>query len=261
MSIVVRSLDARRERVSREFPPSSEMSDSSPTRKASVLVVEDNPDLAYGLRNSLEIAGYEVAVAEDGITGVERARSVDPDVIVLDLMLPGMDGYRVLRALRDEGRAVPVLILTARGEEADKVLGFRLGADDYVTKPFGVLELLARIEALLRRTRHWRGTSTTPAVERFGDVEVDVNARTVRRNGERVDLTPKEFDLLIALLRRQGRVTSRNELLRAVWGYSASVVSRTVDTHVAELRRKLEVDAAEPKHILTVWKVGYKFQI
>ena len=262
MSILVRGLDGRREGGSREYLPSLDMSESTPTtsRKASVLVVEDNPDLAYGLRNSLEIAGYEVAVAEDGVTGVERARAVDPDMIVLDLMLPGMDGYRVLRTLRDEGRAVPVLILTARGEEADKVLGFRLGADDYVTKPFGVLELLARIEALLRRTRHWRGSSVAAALERFGDVEVDVNARTVRRSGERVELTPKEFDLLIALLRRQGRVTSRNELLRAVWGYNASVVSRTVDTHIAELRRKLETDAADPKHILTVWKVGYKFQ-
>jgi DNA-binding response OmpR family regulator len=228
-----------------------------------VLVVEDNPDLAYGLRNSLEIAGYDVAVAEDGVAGVTQAREVDPDLIVLDLMLPGMDGYRVLRTLRDEGRAVPVLILTARGEEADKVLGFRMGADDYVTKPFGVLELLARIEALIRRTRNWRGAGSTPlapAIERFGDIEVDINARTVRRGRERVELTPKEFDLLIALLQRTGRVTSRNELLRAVWGYSASVVSRTVDTHVAELRRKLEQDAAAPRHILTVWKVGYKFQ-
>ena len=226
-----------------------------------VLVVEDNPDLAYGLRNSLEIAGYEVSVAEDGLCGVDRARDVDPDVIVLDLMLPGMDGYRVLRTLREEGRGVPVLILTARGEEADKVLGFRLGADDYVTKPFGVLELLARIEALIRRAGHWRdGVAGIPAVERFGEVEVDVNARTVRRLGERVEVTPKEFDLLVALLRRQGRVTSRTELLKAVWGYNSGVVSRTVDTHVAELRRKLEIDPAAPRHILTVWKVGYKFQ-
>jgi len=226
-----------------------------------VLVVEDNPDLAFGLRNSLEIAGYEVIVASDGLAGVQQARTTDPDVLVLDLMLPGMDGYHVLRTLRDEGVAVPVLILTARGEEADKVLGFRLGADDYVTKPFGVLELLARIEALLRRSKHWREAANGgAALERFGDVEVDVHARTVRRRGERVELTPKEFDLLVALLHRQGRVTSRNELLRAVWGYSASVVSRTVDTHVAELRRKLEHDAADPRHILTVWKVGYKFQ-
>jgi two-component system, OmpR family, alkaline phosphatase synthesis response regulator PhoP len=231
------------------------------TSVARVLVVEDNPDLAYGLRNSLEIAGYDVVVAVDGPSGVEQARVVDADVVVLDLMLPGMDGYRVLRTLRDEGLGVPVLILTARGEEADKVLGFRLGADDYVTKPFGVLELLARIEALLRRAGPWRETaSTSPATERFGDVEVDVQARTVRRSGARVELTPKEFDLLLALLRRQGRVTSRMELLKAVWGYDASVVSRTVDTHVAELRRKLEHDAAAPRHILTVWKVGYKFQ-
>ena len=228
---------------------------------ARVLVVEDNPDLAYGLRNSLEIAGHDVVVAADGPSGVERARETDPDVIVLDLMLPGMDGYRVLRTLREDGLEMPVLILTARGEEADKVLGFRLGADDYVTKPFGVLELLARIDALLRRAGQWREASA-PAhtVERFGDVEVDVHARTVRRAGERVELTPKEFDLLVALLRRQGRVTTRTELLKAVWGYNSSVVSRTVDTHVAELRRKLEIDAANPRHILTVWKVGYKFQ-
>ena len=230
---------------------------------SSVLVVEDNADLAFGLRNSLEIAGYDVAVAADGPSGVTQARELDPDVVVLDLMLPGMDGYRVLRTLREDGLVMPVLILTARGEEADKVLGFRLGADDYVTKPFGVLELLARIEALLRRSRRWREAmaSSAAAIERFGDVEVDVSARAVRRAGERVELTPKEFDLLVALLRRQGRVTTRNELLRAVWGYSASVVSRTVDTHVAELRRKLERDPAQPRHILTVWKAGYKFQL
>ena len=267
MSVFVRASDVRREHVlardDHSFVPHMAESRASAQQRSRVLVVEDNPDLAYGLRNSLEIAGYDVVTAEDGVAGVARAREVDPDLIVLDLMLPGMDGYRVLKTLREEGRAVPVLILTARGEEADKVLGFRMGADDYVTKPFGVLELLARIEALIRRTRNWRGTPSPAApssVERFGDIEVDVGARTVRRGAERIELTPKEFDLLIALLQRPGRVTSRNELLRAVWGYSASVVSRTVDTHVAELRRKLEHDAAEPRHILTVWKVGYKFQ-
>jgi DNA-binding response OmpR family regulator len=158
---------------------------------------------------------------------------------------------------------MPIIVLSAVDDEDQKVRALEAGADDYVTKPFGVLELLARIEALIRRTRHWRGSTSPPAapvIERFGEVEVDVSARTVRRQGERIELTPKEFDLLIALLRRQGRVTSRNELLRAVWGYSASVVSRTVDTHVAELRRKLEPDATAPRHILTVWKVGYKFQ-
>src|SRR5215212_4805650 len=220
-----------------------------------VLIVEDNHDLAFGLRNNLEIEGYTVAVAPDGPSGLGSARRLHPDVIVLDLMLPGMDGYRVLRQLREDGRTMPVLILTAKGEETDKVLGFRLGADDYVTKPFGVLELLARIEALIRRAGHWReGMASIPAVECFGEVEVDVNARTVRRRGERVEVTPKEFDLLVALLRRQGRVTSRTELLKAVWGYNSGVVSRTVDTHVAELRRKLETDPAAPKHILTVWK-------
>ena len=155
MSIFVRANDLRREQRSRDdhsFAPQMAESRPTPQQSSTVLVIEDNPDLAYGLRNSLEIAGYSVAVAEDGVSGVEQARAIDPDLIVLDLMLPGMDGYRVLRTLRDEGRAVPVLILTARGEEADKVLGFRLGADDYVTKPFGVLELLARIEALIRRT-------------------------------------------------------------------------------------------------------------
>jgi DNA-binding response OmpR family regulator len=268
MSVFVRASDVRREHMTAQddhfFAPHMPESRATAHQRSRVLVVEDNPDLAYGLRNSLEIAGYDVVTAEDGVAGVARAREVDPDLIVLDLMLPGMDGYRVLKTLRDEGRAVPVLILTARGEEADKVLGFRMGADDYVTKPFGVLELLARIEALIRRTRNWRGApaaaASSSSVERFGDIEVDIGARTVRRGAERVELTPKEFDLLIALLQRPGRVTSRNELLRAVWGYSASVVSRTVDTHVAELRRKLEHDAAEPRHILTVWKVGYKFQ-
>jgi len=226
-----------------------------------VLVIEDNRDLAYGLRNNLEIEGYEVDVAEDGPNGLLRARTGAPDLIILDLMLPGMDGFRVLRALREEGRRTPVLILTARGEEADKVRGLRLGADDYVTKPFGVLELLARVEALLRRTSVV--TSAPEAeqlVERFGDVEVQCASRTVLRNGQAVPLTPKEYELLLALIRRRGAVASRVELLTEVWGYSAAVLSRTVDTHVAELRRKLEDDLQAPRHILTVRKAGYRLQ-
>ena len=187
-----------------------------------ILVVEDNADLAFGLRNNLEIEGYEVVVVEDGTQGLARARDAGPDLIILDLMLPGLDGYRVLRALRDEGRRMPILILTARGEESDKVRGLRLGADDYVTKPFGVLELLARVEALLRRT--------APPAEGAGE--------------------PEQF----------GAVASRMELLTEVWGYSAAVLSRTVDTHVAELRRKLETDPAVPRHILTVRKAGYRLE-
>jgi two-component system, OmpR family, alkaline phosphatase synthesis response regulator PhoP len=224
-----------------------------------ILVVEDNPDLAYGLRNNLEIEGYQVEVVEDGTEGLARARHTGPDLIVLDLMLPGMDGYRVLRALRDEGRRMPILILTARGEEADKVRGLRLGADDYVTKPFGVLELLARVEALLRRTALPAGDGAGPP-ERFGEVEVVPASRTVLRSGRPVGLTPKEFDLLLALLKRRGAVAGRMELLSEVWGYSAAVLSRTVDTHVAELRRKLETDPAAPRHILTVRKAGYRLE-
>ena len=220
-----------------------------------VLIVEDNTDLAYGLRNNLEIEGYDVDVAEDGSAGLARARTLGPDLIILDLMLPGMDGYRVLKALREGGDDVPVLILTAHGEEADKVRGFRLGADDYVTKPFGLLELMARVAALLRRT------ARTPGVvqrESFGEVEVDLRTRSVMRRGEPVSLTPMEFDLLVALLRREGAVASRLELLHEVWGHAAAVLTRTVDTHVAELRRKLEENAAAPRHILTVRKAGYR---
>ena len=226
-----------------------------------VLVVEDNADLAYGLRNNLEIEGYKVDVAGDGTRGLALARTAAPDLIILDLMLPGMDGFRVLRALRDEGRRLPILVLTARGEEGDKVRGLRLGADDYVTKPFGVLELLARVEALFRRAG--AATVAPPTLaerERFGDVEVVPASRAVLRHGKAVTLTPKEYDLLIALLRRRGAVASRTELLTEVWGYSASVLSRTVDTHVAELRSKLEQDAAQPKHILTVRKAGYRLE-
>jgi len=226
-----------------------------------VLVIEDNADLAYGVRNNLEIEGYEVDVAVDGVDGLERARGGSPDVIILDLMLPGMDGFRVLKTLRAEGRAMPILILTARGEEADKVRGLRLGADDYVTKPFGVLELLARVEALLRRAGPGSAANATAAVERFGDVEVSPASRTVTRGGTEVALTPKEFDLLIALIRRRGAVASRVELLTEVWGYNSGVLSRTVDTHVAELRAKLEENAAAPRYILTVRKTGYRLAV
>jgi DNA-binding response OmpR family regulator len=227
-----------------------------------ILIVEDNPDLAYGLRTGLEIEGYEVQLAENGETGLERARAWRPDLVMLDLMLPGMDGYRVLKTLREGGSDVPVLILTARGEEADKVLGFRLGADDYVTKPCGVLELLARVGALLRRSRisgEHRGAGGD-ALERFGTVEINPASRTVTKEGIPVALSPKEFDLLLALVRRRGAVASRVELLREVWGHRVEVMTRTVDIHIAELRRKLEDDPSQPRHILTVWKAGYRLE-
>lgn len=240
----------------------SSTTDGNSVTMARILIVEDNPDLAYGLRTGLEIEGYEVQLAEDGETGVERARTWHPDLIMLDLMLPGMDGYRVLKTLRESGSEVPVLILTARGEEADKVLGFRLGADDYVTKPCGVLELLARVGALLRRSRisEHRAGVTADTMERFGAVEINPASRTVTKEGTTVALSPKEFDLLLALVRRRGAVASRVELLREVWGHRVEVMTRTVDIHIAELRRKLEDDPSQPRHILTVWKAGYRLE-
>jgi DNA-binding response OmpR family regulator len=173
-------------------------------------------------------------------------------------MLPELDGYQVLQTLRGRGVRTPVVILTARGEEADKVRGFRLDADQYVTKPFGVLELLERVRALLRRTA--RDVEASAAPVRFGDVVVDTSSRIVTRQGEPCALTPKAYELLLALVRRGGAVATRNELLKEVWGYSAFVTTRTVDSHVAELRRKIEADPANPRHVKTVWKVGYRFE-
>ncbi len=238
----------------------SSSTDTVPVTGPRILIVEDNPDLAYGLRTGLEIEGYDVRIAEDGEKGLERARSWRPDLVMLDLMLPGMDGYRVLKALREGGSEVPVLILTARGEEADKVLGFRLGADDYVTKPCGVLELLARVGALLRRSRISEHRAGEDSIERFGAVEINPASRTVTKEGNSVGLSPKEFDLLLALVRRRGAVASRVELLREVWGHRVEVMTRTVDIHIAELRRKLEDDPSQPRYILTVWKAGYRLE-
>jgi two-component system alkaline phosphatase synthesis response regulator PhoP len=228
-----------------------------------ILVVEDQRDLALGLRANLEVEGYDVDVAETGEDALRIAGERRPDVVILDVMLPGIDGYEVLAKLRGMKLAMPVLMLTARAEEVDKVRGFRAGADDYVTKPFGVMELLVRIQALLRRGPP-RDTdapqSPSPSALRLGNVEVDLESHTVRRGDEELSLTPKAVELLLALYRRQGKVASRHELLRDVWGYASSVTTRTVDAHVAELRRKLETDPAEPKHILTVWKVGYRLR-
>jgi DNA-binding response OmpR family regulator len=226
----------------------------------SILIIEDNADLAFGLRNNLEIEGYSVEVANDGKEGLARVRDVDPDLIILDLMMPGLDGYRVLKALREEGDSTPVLILSARGEETDKVRGFRFGADDFVTKPFSLLELLARVEALLRRS-HPQPEGAEHEIYRFGDIEVDVEAQSVMRAGTPIPITHREFTLLLALLRRRGAVVSRYDLLREVWGHRGAVLSRTVDTHILELRRKIEDDPAEPRHIITIRKSGYRLRM
>lgn len=224
-----------------------------------ILIIEDNPTLAQGLQNNLEVEGHSVRVAHDGASGLQAAREATPQLVILDLMLPDQSGFRVLRELREAGLTSPVLILTARGAEEDKVRGLRLGADDYVTKPFGLLELLARVDALLRRTSG-ASPSLVPEVSevKVGDITLYPTTHTVVRGSEMVALRPKEYELLLALVRRGGRVATRAELLTEVWGYSDDVMSRTVDTHIAELRRKLEANPTSPRHVLTVRKVGYR---
>jgi DNA-binding response OmpR family regulator len=229
-----------------------------------ILVVEDNEDLAFGLRKVLEFEGYVVEVARDGESGTASAQQTPPDLLILDIMLPGRSGFDVLRELRTSGYRFPILILTARSQESDVVLGFDFGADDYVTKPFSTAELLARVRALLRRVQTslpaaQSGNAGGSGVLTFGEVEVSPATRTVLRKGDAVELTPKEFDLLVALLERGGAVISRQELLKEVWGYgNAAVNTRTVDVHLSELRRKLEDDPAKPRFILTVRKAGYR---
>lgn len=225
-----------------------------------ILIIEDSADLAFGLRASLEAEGHTVTVAEDGHAGLARVRDWLPDLVILDLSLPGVDGYGVLETVRGEGNPVPVLILTARGAETDIVRGFHLGADDHVTKPFGLSVLLARVKALLRRGAGEVGKGETERTIRFADIELDPATRRVTRAGDPVSLTYKEFDLLLALVGRRGVVATRQQLLREVWEHQADVQTRTVDIHIAELRRKLEKDPANPQHILTVWKVGYRLE-
>ena len=233
-----------------------------------ILVIEDSVELLGALAEALELEGYDVRGVHEGSAGLAEALRGESDLIILDLMLPGLDGYRVLRDLRDKGVETPVLILTARAEEEDKLRGFRLGADDYLTKPFGVRELLARVNVLVRRRRPGANTgsaafvpgTTTPPI-RFGDIEVHREARIVKRGGETVSLRPKEFDLLVALVHRAGRVVPRHELLKEVWGYDGNVTTRTVEIHMAELRRKIEADPGNPRFIITVWKAGYRFDL
>jgi DNA-binding response OmpR family regulator len=223
---------------------------------SSILLVEDNRDYAATLGANLEREGYAVAIAATGADGLEKARTLDPDLIILDLMLPSMSGYTVLQRLRDEGRLTPVLIMTALGAEEEKLRGFGLGADDYVVKPCGLLEILARVRALLRRASG--GTAGPRAEARVGDLTVDFAARLVRRGGDAIELRPKEFDLLAALVRHRGRVLSRAELLSEVWGYAAGIESRTVETHLAALRQRLGDDPQAPRYIVTVRRAGYR---
>jgi two-component system, OmpR family, alkaline phosphatase synthesis response regulator PhoP len=227
------------------------------TERSRILVVEDNADLARVLVDNLVIEGHAVSECADGESARAMILSDVPDLVVLDVMLPRLDGFRVLREVREVGYAGLVLLLTARGEESDKVRGLRFGADDYLTKPFGLLEMLARVEALLRRGTP-RVMRALPTLCTFGDVRCDVVTRQVFRNSTAIELSPKEFDLLVTLYQENGAVLSRQQLLARVWLHRGAIKTRTVDTHIAELRRKLEDDPSEPRFLLTVRKSGYR---
>jgi len=220
----------------------------------SILIVEDDEGIAMGLEDDLRLDGYDVAVARDGEDGVRRARARTFDLIVLDIMLPRKDGYQVCRELRHAGVGTPIIMLTARTQDAEKVLGLEIGADDYVTKPFNPMELRARIKAVLRRT-----SSQLPQSYTFGDIQVDFRRCQVRRAGTLVDVSSLEFKLLTAFIEQRGRVLSRDQLLDAAWGRDVHVTDRAVDNHVVGLRRKIEADPAEPRFITSVRGMGYRF--
>jgi len=220
-----------------------------------ILIVEDEPGIALGLRNDLTLEGYGVEVAGDGQTALRVATDESFDLILLDVMLPKKDGFAVCRELRKSGITTPIIFLTARAQETEKVLGLGLGADDYMTKPFSPLELCARIAAVLRRGR----PAQPEARVRFGEVEVDFGRGTARRGAQSVDLTPLEFKVLSALIEARGRLLSRDQLIDRVWGPGTAMTDRVIDNHVLNLRRKLESSPAEPRHIVSVRGQGYRF--
>ncbi len=220
-----------------------------------ILVVEDEPGIAFGLDNDLKMEGYEVELVGDGSAGARRGREGNFDLILLDVMLPGKDGFEVCRELRRAGLRTPIIILTARTHEAEKVMGLEVGADDYVTKPFSHRELRARIKAVLRRT-----TGETTDVYRFGNNEVDFGRGELRCAGRPVETTVLEFKLLTAFVRKRGRLLSREQILDSVWGPGTYVIDRVVDNHVLSLRRKIEPDPQQPRYLVSVRGVGYRFE-
>lgn len=221
-----------------------------------VLIVEDDQAMAVALRDGFEYEGYQVQVARDGAAGLKLASERDMDLIILDVMLPKLSGFDVCKQLRSSGNSTPIIMLTARGQEIDKVVGLKIGADDYVTKPFSFMELLARVEALLRRAHR----QTDPAeLFNFGEVAVNFKKFEVTRGGEAVELSPREFKILKYFIEHRGEVISRDQLLDAVWGYGSFPLTRTVDMHIAKLRHKIEQTPGDPRHIITVHRIGYKF--
>jgi DNA-binding response OmpR family regulator len=221
-----------------------------------ILIVEDEPNMVAGLRDNFEYEGYEVITANDGVAGLERALTDSPDLLVLDVMMPRMSGLDVCKQLKAKRPSIPIIMLTARGQEVDKVVGLELGADDYVTKPFSIRELLARVKAVLRRTQ------TAPKDQeqyKFGDVEVNLRSCQVSRKGKPLEFSSKEFELLKFFLSHSGEAISRDRLLEEVWGYDRFPTTRTVDAHIVRLRQKLEPKPEDPQFILTVHGLGYKF--
>ena len=221
---------------------------------ARILIAEDEPDIALGLQQDLLLEGYQVEVVHDGERAVLRAGEGEIDLVLLDVMLPRKDGFAVCRELRRAGKRMPIILLTARTHEAEKVLGLELGADDYVTKPFSPMELRARIKAALRRS-----AEALPQVYRFGDFEVDFSRFELRRQGRSVDVTPIELKLLAAFVQQKGTVLTRQQILDQVWGPGVFVTDRVVDTHIANLRKKIEINPDQPAWLVSVRGVGYRF--
>lgn len=220
-----------------------------------VLIIEDDPTMLIGLKDNFEFKGYKVLTAADGEKGLKAALNSRPDLILLDIMLPKINGYEICRLIREEKLATPIIMLTAKGEESDIVLGLNLGADDYVTKPFSIKELLARAAAFLRRAKK----EVQDAYE-FGDFRLDLSARRLTRKGREIELSPKEFNLLEYFIKKPGRALTRDEILNAVWGYDCVVTSRSIDRFVTTLRNKIEPDPARPIFIHTIRQIGYRFE-
>jgi DNA-binding response OmpR family regulator len=221
-----------------------------------VLIVEDDQAMAVALRDGFTYEGYAVHVARDGAAGLRMAEERSHDLLILDVMLPRMSGLDVCRQLRSAGNETPIIMLTARGQEIDKVLGLKTGADDYVTKPFSFLELMARVEAVLRRTS--KSPETVEQVS-FGDVEMNFKTFEASKGGHAVELSPREFKMMKYFVEHRGEVVTRDQLLDHVWGYEGLPLTRTVDMHIAKLRQKIEDTPSDPRHVITVHRVGYKF--
>jgi len=221
-----------------------------------ILIIEDEKDMVTGLKFNLEARDYTVIAAYDGEAGYKKALSENPDLVILDLMLPKLNGYEVCKILKKEIPDLPIIMLTAKSQEAEIVTGLELGADDYITKPFSVLELLARIKAVLRRIKSGSGI---PEVHRFGNLEINFKKYEASKNGEPLKLSPREYELLKCFIEREGEIVSRDELLNRVWGYDSIPDTRTIDAHIVKLRRKIEDKPDEPKIIVTIHGIGYKF--